>query len=74
MKANELSIGWAITQKNPDDALRRVIANVKAYGRRNASRLARLVADHRDTIVSATAGTAITLASFCLIYLAAVLQ
>ena len=31
MKANELSIGWAMKQSDPVAALQRVINNVKAY-------------------------------------------
>ena len=32
MKANELSIGWAMKQSDPVAALQRVINNVKALG------------------------------------------
>lgn len=86
MKANELSIGWALTQKTPDDALRRVIANVKNYGH-GVQRLCRnlkrqcasvlptqsLTEKGEDRVAKPFAVTA-TIALFCLIYLAAVLQ
>ena len=34
MKANELSIGWAMKQRDPVAAVQRVIQNVKTYGQR----------------------------------------
>ena len=86
MKANELSIGWALTQRNRDEALRRVIANVKNYGHgmqrlcRNLKRQCAsvlptqaLTEKDEDRVATPFAVTT-TIALFCLIYLAAVLQ
>ena len=39
MKANELSIGWAMQQENPDAAVRRVFDNVRRYSAKQLRRV-----------------------------------
>ncbi|MBQ7989343.1 MAG: hypothetical protein IJ253_12705 [Bacteroidaceae bacterium] len=63
MKANELSIGWAMKQSDPVAALQRVINNVKAWGRK-----------HQEQLECYVGGPLIMAFCFALYYLASVLE
>lgn len=63
MKANELSIGWAMKQSDPAAALQRVINNVKTWGRK-----------HQEQLECYVGGPLIMAFCFALYYLASVLE
>lgn len=63
MKANELSIGWAMKQSDPVAALQRVINNVKAWGR-----------EHQEQLECYVGGPLVMAFCFALYYLASVLE
>lgn len=63
MKANELSIGWAMKQSDPVAALQRVINNVKTWGRK-----------HQEQLECYVGGPLVMAFCFALYYLASVLE
>lgn len=63
MKANELSIGWAMKKSDPVAVMQRVINNVKAWGRK-----------HQEQLECYVGGPLIMAFCFALYYLASVLE
>lgn len=63
MKANELSIGWAMKQSDPVAAVQRVIDNVAAWGRK-----------HQEQLECYVGGPLVMAVCFALYYLASVLE
>ena len=63
MKANEVSIGWAMKQSDPVAAVQQVIENVKAWGR-----------EHREQLECYVGGPLVVAFCAALYYLASVLE